>query len=317
MLYNEKEIEYLSSNKINTIHAKIFIPNEIIKVKGIVQISHGMCEYIDKYINFIECLNKNGYIVCGNDHLGHGKYVDEKDRGFFADENGHKYLVEDVYKLTKLVKKEYKELPYFLLGHSMGSFIARCYMYKYGDKVDGYIIMGTGYKNKLVDAGIKLTNFIISKKGKMYRSRMLTDMVIGEFNKKFRPNVSKFDWLSSDENMLNYYVNDKVGNFVFTASGYKDLFYLYKRCNTLKNIEKIPKEKDIFILSGNDDPLGENGVGVLQVYHDLIETSHTNVSIKLYPKLRHELLNEIGKENVYEDILNWLNIEVHKIINKN
>lgn len=312
MKYTKNEIEYLSSNKIDTIHANIYIPKKLDKYKGIVQISHGMCEYVDKYVGFIEFLTENGYIVCGNDHLGHGKYVKKENRGFFANEHGHKYLVEDVYKLTKIIKKEYKELPYFLLGHSMGSFIARCYMYKYGDKIDGFVIMGTGYKNKLVDAGIKLADMVISRKGKMYRSRMLTDMVIGEFNKKFRPNVSKYDWLSSDENMLPWYVSDKIGDFNFTASGYKDLFNLNKNCNLIKNIEKIPKEKDIFILSGNDDPVGENGEGVLKVYHDLISTNHTNVTVKLYPNLRHELLNEIEKKKVYNDILKWIDEKIDK-----
>lgn len=312
MKYTKKEIEYLSSNKIDTIHANIYVPNNIEKYKGIVQISHGMCEYVDKYVGFIEFLVENGYIVCGNDHLGHGKYVKRENRGFFADEHGYKYLVEDVHKLTKLIKKEFKELPYFLFGHSMGSFIARCYMYKYGDKIEGFIIMGTGYKNKLVDAGIKLADMVISRKGKMYRSRMLTDMVIGEFNKKFRPNVSKYDWLSSDESMLPWYVSDKIGDFDFTASGYKDLFNLNKNCNLTKNIEKIPKEKDIFILSGNDDPVGENGGGVLQVYHDLISTNHTNVTVKLYPNLRHELLNEVERDKVYYDILKWLDEKLLK-----
>lgn len=312
MKYAKNEIEYLSSNKIDTIHANIYVPKNIEKYKGIVQISHGMCEYVDKYVGFIEFLVENGYIVCGNDHLGHGKYVKRENRGFFADEHGYKCLVEDVHKLTKLIKKEFKELPYFLFGHSMGSFIARCYMYKYGDKIDGFIIMGTGYKNKLVDAGIKLADMVISRKGKMYRSRMLTDMVIGEFNKKFRPNVSKYDWLSSDESMLPWYVSDKIGDFDFTASGYKDLFNLNKNCNLTKNIEKIPKEKDIFILSGNDDPVGENGVGVLQVYHDLISTNHTNVTVKLYPNLRHELLNEVERDKVYYDILKWLDEKLLK-----
>lgn len=313
MGFIEKEIEYLSSNKIDIIHAIIFIPESYAKFNGIVQISHGMCEYVDKYKNFIEFLTNNGYIVCGNDHLGHGKYVERENRGFFADENGYKYLVEDVYKLTKLVKKEYKDLPYFLFGHSMGSFIARCYMYKHGDKIDGFIIMGTGYKNKLVDAGIKLADMIIARKGKMYRSRMLTDMVIGEFNKKFRPNVSKYDWLSSDESMLPWYVSDKIGDFDFTASGYKDLFKLNKNCNLLKNVEKIPKEKNIFLLSGNDDPVGDNGSGVLKVYHDLISTGHVNVFIKLYPNLRHELLNEVSKDDIYMDILCWLNKVKNKL----
>ena len=306
MIYKIEEKEYLSSNKKDTIHAKVYIPNNLDKVKGIIQISHGMCEYIDKYKDYMEFMVKKGYIICGNDHLGHGVYVAKDERGFFADENGFKYLVEDVYNLTKIMQKEFKNIPYFLLGHSMGSFIARCYMYKYKDKINGYIIMGTSGPNKLVDTGIKLADIIINKKGKMYRSKFLTNAVIGKFNESFRPNVSKYDWLSSDETMLPKYIKDKTGDFVFTASGYKDLFYLQKNCNLIKNIEKVPINLPVIFLSGSMDPVGDLGKGVLEVYYNFIKTGHTNTSVKLYPNLRHELLNEVGKEKIYQDIINWI-----------
>ncbi len=309
MNYIVKDIEYTSSNKVDIVHARIFVPKDVEKIKGIIQISHGMCEHFGKYKDFMEFLANSNFIVCMNNHLGHGEYVAAENRGFFSDENGYENLVDDVYKLSELVKEKYSStnnLPYFLFGHSMGSFIARCYMYKYGDKINGYIIAGTGGPNPLVDTGIKLANMIIAKKGKMYRSRMLTDIVIGKFNEKFKPNASKYDWLSSNESMLPVYLKDKLGDFVFTASGYKDLFYLQKNSNMIDNIKKVPQDLPIFILSGDMDPVGDFGEGVLKVYHNFIKTGHTNVTVKLYPNYRHELLNEVNKTKVYNDILDWI-----------
>lgn len=303
---NVEEVCIKSSNKVENIYGKIYSPKDVNKVEGIIQISHGMCEYIEKYEEFIKYLVKRNYIVCGNDHLGHGKHVEKEKRGFFADKDGYKYMVEDLYLMTKYVKKLYPDIPYFLLGHSMGSFIARIYISKYADKIDGAIIMGTGSLNKLVPAGIKLADIVIARKDKMYRSKMLTNMVIGEFNKKFKPNKSKYDWLSSDEKMLAIYEKDETGNFIFTTSGYKDLFNLDIIANNIKTYEKTPEDFPIFLLSGNEDPVGDNGTGVLEVYHSYINTNHINIKLKLYPKLRHELLNEIIKENVYNDIIDWI-----------
>lgn len=306
MEFNVEEIKYLSSNKENEIYAKIYTPKNVEKVEGIIQISHGMCEYIEKYEEFIKYMLDKGYIVCGNNHLGHGKKVEKEKRGFFADSDGYKYMVEDLHLFTKIVKDKFPNIPYFIFGHSMGSFIARIYISKYAKEIDGAIIMGTGTLNKLVPAGIKLADVIIARKGKMYRSKMLTNMVIGEFNKKFKPNKSKYDWLSSDESMLPVYENDKIGDFIFTVSGYKDLFNLNILANDIKTFEKTPKELPIFILSGNDDPVGDSGVGVLEVYHNYINTEHEKVKVKLYPKLRHELLNEVCRNNVYDDIIDWI-----------
>lgn len=306
MNFNIEEIEYLSSNKQNTIYAKIYTPKNVERVKGIIQISHGMCEYIEKYEEFIKYMLDKGYIVCGNNHLGHGIKIKKEDRGFFADNDGYKYMIEDLYLLTKIVKEKYPNIPYFIFGHSMGSFIARIYISKYAKDINGAVIMGTGTLNKLVPTGIKLADMIISRKGKMYRSKMLTNMVIGEFNKKFKPNKSKYDWLSSDEKMLPIYENDEVGDFVFTVSGYKDLFNLNILANDKDTFEKTPKDLPIFILSGNEDPVGDSGVGVLEVYKNYIDTDHVNVKVKLYPNLRHELLNEICREKIYDDIVGWI-----------
>ena len=306
MNFNEENIEYLSSNKIDTIHAKIYIPDQEDKINGIIQISHGMCEHIQKYHDVIEFLVNQNYIVSMNNHLGHGEFVEKESRGFFADKNGYQYLVEDVYQLTKITKERFPNLPYILLGHSMGSFIARCYMYQYGSYIDGYIIMGTGGPNKLVDTGIKLTDTVIARKGKMYRSKFLTNLVIGKFNEKFKPNVSKNDWLSSDPNMLPKYLEDELGDFIFTASGYRDLFYLQKNSNLIENIEKVPSKLPVFLISGDMDPVGDSGDGVLEVYHHFIQTGHERVSLKLYPYLRHEILNEVKKDEVYQDIMEWI-----------
>lgn len=316
MKYEIKEITYQSTNKIDTIHAKLYIPHETENIKAVIQVCHGMCEHMAKYHRTLDFFASHGYLVCMHDHLGHGEYVDASLRGYFAEANGYRYLVEDVYQLTKLVKKEYPSLPYYILGHSMGSFIARCYMYKYTNKVDGYIIMGTGGPNPLVDAGIQMAKMIIARKGPMFRSKFLTDMVIGKFNEKFKPNVSKHDWLSSDESMLPYYIADKIGDFNFTASGYLDLFHLQKNANLIKNIQKVPSDLPVILLSGDMDPVGDSGNGVLEVYHNFIKTGHTNTNIKLYPYLRHELLNEIKREEVQQDMMDWITLQSKNLKDK-
>ena len=181
-----KEIQFKSTNGINTVKGMIYLPDKIQDAKGIVQISHGMCEYIQRYEKFANFLTDNNFIVCGHSHIGHGQSVNnENEYGFFADKFGYKCLIKDVYKLTCLIKEKYPNLPYFVLGHSMGSFIIRCYLADYGNQIDGAIISGTGGPNQFIDLGIKFTNMIIKQKGNMYRSDFITDEAMKiYFNKK-------------------------------------------------------------------------------------------------------------------------------------
>ncbi len=303
-----RKIEFKSSNNINTIKGMMYLPDKVKEAKGIVQISHGMCEYIERYERFAKFLTDKGYIVCGHSHIGHGQSVNnEEEYGFFAEKFGYKCLIKDVYKLTCLMKEKYPNLPYFVLGHSMGSFIIRCYISDYGDKIDGVIISGTGGPNQFIDLGIKFTNMIIKAKGNMYRSDFVTDEAMKiVFNKEIKHSFSKFDWFTRDVKVIEEAKKDKLLDFSFTICGYRDLFNLIKYSNNEKTIEKIPKDLPIFIFSGDKDPVGENGVGVEKVYNNLIEHGCTNVIMKLYKNGRHEMLNEINYEKVYDNILKWI-----------
>lgn len=307
MKYDFEEFFFDSKNGKNKIRAKLIFPTNGHNIKGIIQFSHGMCEYIEKYDDFIRFVVDNGFVFACNDHLGHGKSVNnENEFGFFADKDGYKYLIEDLHTLTQIVKNKFPSKPCFLIGHSMGSFIARCYAAKYGSEIAGLMICGTMGPQWMVDAGIQLADTIIKKKGNLYRSKKLDKLSFEFANINFEPVKTKYDWICSDENVVKKHAEDKISSFIFTVSGFKDLFYLVKMCNDEKNIKNTPKDLPIFIFSGDMDPVGENGVGVRKVYELYKKIGVKEIELKLYPEKRHEMLNETNKECVYNDILNWI-----------
>lgn len=304
-----EKIAFKSSNKINIVRGKILSPSNIDEIKGVIQISHGMCEYIDKYDEFANFLVSRGYVVAGHDHIGHGDSINsENERGFFAKEDGYKYLIKDLYYMTQIIKKRYPNLPFFLLGHSMGSFITRCYMVQYGEKLNGAIILGSMGSQWMVDAGIQLAEGIVQKKGEMYRSKKLDQLAFEFANMNFEPVTSKYAWTCSDGEVANNHINDKKMNFIFTVSGFKDLFYLVKYCNDEKYIKNTPKTLPILIMSGDKDPVGEEGKGVKRVYELYKKIGIKDVTLKIYKDCRHELLNEKNKSEIYKNIEDWIEL---------
>ncbi len=307
MNYVIEDVDFLSSNSINTIKGKIYIPNNTDDIRGIIQIVHGMCEYFDRYKNFVEFLLENKYIVCGHDNLGHGYSVNSKDDyGYFADRLGYKCLIKDTYKLTKIVKDKFPEYKYIILGHSMGSFIVRCYMYDYQNELDGVILSGTIGPVKLIKTITKLTDLIIEKKGLRYRSKNIMKLAFRLSRINIKHSINKYDWVSRDVEVTKKYNKDKMGNFLFTASGYKDLFKLIEYSNNMSYIKNVRKDLPIYIFSGEKDPVGGNTKGVEKVYESF-KRYNCNVVLKIYPNGRHEMLNEINCNRVYVDILEWLN----------
>ena len=305
---NIEKISFKSSNNINIVRGKIMVP-VCEELKGIVQISHGMCEYIERYDEFANYLLEQGYVVAGHDHIGHGESVnDEKDRGFFAKENGYKYLVKDLHYMTKIVKKRYPNLPYFMLGHSMGSFISRCYIAKYGEELDGIILLGTMGPQWAVDAGIQLADRLIQKRGEMYKSKKLDQLCFEFANMKFEPVITKYDWTCRDKEVVQNHMNDKKMSFIFSVSAFKDLFYLVKYCNDEKFIKNTPKILPMLIMSGDMDPVGEDGDGVKKVYELYKKIGVKDITFKLYKNCRHELLNEINRDEIYKNILDWIEL---------
>ena len=304
---NNKECFYFTSTSQTTkIHAVRYLPQD--EIKGILQITHGMVEYIERYEPFALYLNSKGILVTGHDHLGHGKSINSKDEwGYFAKENGNQSVLQDIYQLTVLTKEKYPNIPYFILGHSMGSFYVRQYLCEFGHDVDGTIIMGTGCQPlPLVQMGIFLTSLIAFFKGWNYRSRLINNIAFSSYNKHFQPARTDKDWLTRDTAIVDKYRSDERCGFIFTLNAYYNMFTGIKRLYNQKLLSKMPKELPVFFISGKEDPVGDFGKGVLKAADMFYHTGMKNVTTKLYPDCRHEILHEINCVEVYHDILTWL-----------
>ncbi|MBT3312632.1 MAG: alpha/beta hydrolase [Desulfobacterales bacterium] len=292
---------------------KIFIyrwsPEEKVNVKGVVQIAHGMAEHGARYESFAEVLVDEGFAVYASDHRGHGKTAGSKEEiGYFADTKGWNKVVDDMQELTTTIKKENPDLPVFIFGHSMGSFLLRNYIYLYGDLIHGAILSGTGGDpGVLGNLAILISKLEIIRIGKKGRTKLMNKLTFGSFNKHFKPNRTEFDWLSRDEEVVDNYINDPFCGKIFTAGFYKDMMFGLKQINQKSNILKTPKDLPIFLFSGDMDPVGSNGKGVIQVYNAYNSMGMRDVSYKLFHGGRHEMLNETNREEVFQDIISWIN----------
>lgn len=302
----KEEFYFDSADGKTKIRGVKYIPEK--EVKAILQISHGMVEFIDRYDGFAEFLCDKGYLVVGNDHLGHGESVTSKENwGYFAEEEGYKKVLEDLHTVTKLTKEAYPNKPYFLLGHSMGSFFARYYLCKYGNELDAAIVMGTGQQAAATLSAGKLTCKTLALfKGWKYRSSLVNGMALGSYNKKWEPSNTHCDWLTKDNAIVEKYVKEPKNTFMFTLNGYFNLFSLMSEIIKNDNLSKMPKELPVLLVSGEDDPVGNFGKAPKEVGEVYKATGMKDVSVKLYPNDRHEILNEIDKADVYNDIYNWL-----------
>lgn len=306
MNYNKSMNTFKSSNHSSDITYYIYKP--ISEPKGIVQLSHGMCEYIERYEDFIDFLTGHGFIVCGNDHLGHGKSADSKDKlGYFAPVNGWSCLVDDLSILTKIMKEQYSNLPIFLFGHSMGSFIARIYMTRYSDLIQGAIICGTSGSNPLLGAGKVMIQLVQKLKGPFYRSKFIRFLMFGSYNSKFEKPRTHFDWLTNDPAIIDAYMKDEYCNFIFTSSAFSDLATLLDTVSQDSWYHAVPKKLPLYLISGDMDPVGNWGKGIEEVKKRLKKENLEDFSSKFYKDFRHEILNEIEKDEVYKDVLIWLN----------
>ena len=303
----KKEEFYFDSKDGSTkIRALRFIPEG--EVKAILQISHGMVEFIDRYEGFATYLTEQGFLVTGNDHLGHGGSVkDKSDWGYFG-KDGYNTVLNDLLELTHITKELYPNKPYFLLGHSMGSFLARLYTIKYGNELDAAIIMGTGQQTKgMIGAAKFLTNIVKTFKGERYRSRFLNGLALGSYNKKWEPSDTHCNWLTKDDKVVDWYYHEPRCHFIFTTNGFYNLFSLIGEIIDKNNIEKMPKDLPILVISGEDDPVGNFGKDPKALADIYKEVGIKDVELKLYPNDRHEILNEFDKDVVYKDISDWLN----------
>lgn len=296
--------EIPSSDGIHTLRGIVYLPDE---PKGILQIAHGMVEHIARYDAFMTYIAENGYIVCGHDHLGHGKTAEnDSELGFIAEKNGHLTVCEDVYRFGNAVKAEYPHLKHILLGHSMGSFIARNTAFSHPDACDALVIMGTGGPNPLSRIGLLLTSLIGKLFGQKHISKLVYTVAFCSYNKR-TASKNPMAWLSRDENELKKHDGDPFCMFHFSVSAMHDLISLQDIANKKEWFSGIRKDLPILIVSGTEDPVGSYGKGVETVYSRLIAEGVTDVTRILYPDMRHEILNEFDRETVYADILKFIN----------
>lgn len=304
--YTEKIASKDSKNSLNTV-----IWETEKEPVGVLQIVHGMAEYIDRYDNFAKYMTEHGFNVIGHDHLGHGYSVsDERDYGFFAEENGDKIIIEDMHSVTQYAKEKWEELPNFILGHSMGSFCLRQYLTKYSNDVFGAIIMGTGWiPSAAALLGKTIATNTCKSKGSHTVNPLLIKLTLEPYNKPFAPARTNCDWLSKDEKQVDLYVNDKLCGFDFTAGAYKDFFTVLEKIAKNKQLIGMRKSLPILITSGSVDPVGgKKACEKLNAQYK--RCGIDDVTLKLWENDRHEILNELDKSDVYEYICTWLKSKI-------
>ena len=308
-----RDFYYPSSTGRNEIRARICRPDG--PVKGVVQIAHGIAEHIERYDDFMRFLAENSYVAVGNDHLGHGKSaVTLEDRGFFAESDGWNYVVEDMKLLRDRVREEYHDVPYILFGHSMGSFLTRTFIIRHPDLYDAAILSGTGQQSPaLINGGYLAAQVLTRLQGPRAIGKTLNDLAFGSYLKHIDNPRTPFDWLSRDEENCDKYIADPLCGFVCKNSLYRDMMGGLKFLTRQENIDKMNKDAPIYFMSGAEDPVGDYGTGVEKAYKAFCRAGLKDVTIRLYPGGRHEMLNETNREDVKRDILNWLNERIEKL----
>ena len=308
-----REFYYASSTGRNQIRARMCTPDGT--PRAVVQIAHGIAEHINRYEDFMRFLAENGFVAVGNDHLGHGKSIARlEEQGIFAENDGWNYVVEDMNKLRELVTEQFPNLPYVFFGHSMGSFLTRTFLILHPDLYDAAILSGTGHQSPaLVNGGFLAAELMTKLKGPRSSGQALNDMAFGSYCNRIENPRTPFDWLSRDSETVDRYIADPLCGFVCKTSLYRDMMGGLKFLTNQKNINKMNKKPPVYFMSGAEDPVGDYGAGVEKAYKAFCRAGLTDVRIRLYPGGRHEMLNEINRSDVMQDILNWLNEKLPKL----
>lgn len=304
----KEEFYYDSRDGKSKLHAVRYAPDDAEDIRCVVQIVHGMSEYAERYEEFAEFLTARGCVVTGEDHMGHGKSVGKTGKyGYFCEQDPATVLVRDVHRLKKATQALYPDVPYVIMGHSMGSFIVRNYMFRYGTGVSAAIIMGTGMQSAGLLRLSKILSFIQKILcGPKHVSGLIDKLAFGSYNKQIENPRTPADWLSRDAERVDKYVVDPMCGFVFTVNGFATLFELISRLHKRENLERIPKTLPVFMLSGDADPVGDYGRGVQKAYESLKDVGIENITLKMYEGGRHELLNETNRAEVMDDVFRWI-----------
>ena len=300
-----KEAYFNSSTGKNKIHCMIW-QDDAVKPIALFQIAHGMSEHIERYDDFACFLAGHGFIVCGNVHLGHGKSVNSlDDLGYMDDKNGHIRMVDDMHILHHIMHKRYPDLPYFLFGHSMGSFLSRSYAAHFGKELAGAIFCGTGELPASLEGVVSAFDKVVDKIGPHANADLLFKIGNGVFNAQFKNPRTNVDWISTSEENLDRYLDDPLCGFNFKLGGTRDVVRILMEVSRKDWAQKVPQDLPIMLISGAKDSVGFNGRGVLAV-SDNLELAGNEPTVILYPNDRHEILNENDHEKIYNDIMKWL-----------
>lgn len=273
--------------------------------RAVFQIIHGIAEFIERYDDFANYLNELGFLVVAEDHMGHGQSMNGV-QGYFC--GGWFSAVADSYALLDMTHREFPELPYVLFGHSMGSFMARTILCRYPDSgISAAVICGTGWQPRgIMPAAVKVSEFFCKFTGETMPSKLLQNLVFGQYNRKVAHPRTPYDWLSRDDKNVDFYISHPLCGFMPSCGLIRDMMMGIRYIESPDSLAKMQKGLPIFFIAGEEDPVGNYGKGVLHTAEEFKKAGVQDISCKIYPLSRHELLNDIGKEDVYRDISSWL-----------
>lgn len=308
-----EQVTFPSTDGTSTVRATLWWPTGS-KPKGVVQLVHGMAEHIGRYDDFACFLAKNGYLVAGHDQVGHGRTTPPEHWGELPMRNGAEVLVEDVDRMRALVETRVDaSVPYFVFGHSLGSFIVRSYISHHAEGLAGAIICGTGYlepsASRLAHGLSWVSAFF---RGENHRSKLIDSLGAGGYGRTIPDAKTDYDWLSYDRENVNRYIADPACGFMFSVSGYYAMTALTEEVNDPACAERVPRGLPLLYIAGADDPVGDCGEGVRKAAELARDAGSTDVTVTIYAGMRHEILNDIGHERVYGDVLSWISEHLPK-----
>lgn len=305
---NMSEFTFLSTDGKTQLHGMRWEP-EGRSVRAVLQLCHGVAEHIARYDAFARYLNSLGIAVVGHDHLGHGLSLPEGGTPvYFGEGNTWHTVVDDIYVLHQRIRLWYPDVPLCIMGHSMGSFLTRTYLIRYPGTVKAAIIMGTGWQPKAVIAGgLAVAKAVGAVVGESGTSELVTKLAFGAYNRLFAPNRTSCDWLSADTDNVDRYMADPMCGAEATVGLFRQMLRGLRFNQTPGNIDRMDKNAPILLIAGQDDPVGDMGAGVRRTHDAFKRAGIKDVTLKLYPGLRHEILNEAAmRDTVYGDIGAWM-----------
>lgn len=302
----KNEFFYPSADGKTGIHGVEWLPDG--DVLAVLQIAHGVAEYILRYEDFARYLTEQGFAVVGNDHIGHGQSVAPGAKPlYFGPEGSWNWVVDDLHRLREDMGKKYVGRPYFMLGHSMGSFLLRTYLIQYPGTVDAAVIMGTGQQSaKMTGSGSALAKVLALRGAEEKPSHLVNQLIFGPYNKQFAPNRTQFDWLSANAENVDRYIADPLCGGKPSLGLFREMMWGLAFIREPENLQKMDVNTPVLFISGDKDPVGGNGRGVTRAYESFRKAGVLDVTLLLYPGMRHEILHEDDRECVYQDVYEWL-----------